>query len=139
MEETNDLKFSEKLRDKERLISEQQKEIDELKKEIKRLNRIEKDFNSITHSIGWRVVSFPGNMYVKTIQFFKTLWKYIRVINITNIKYVFNAFKKGGFKQVAREMRDFRYRINVIEEMPLEMPELFDYHDYSDYHDYTLI
>ena len=64
------------------------------------------------------------------------IYVYVKAINPTNIKFIFNAFKKGGFKQVKKEMRDFRYRTEGIEEMHLEIPGLYKLHEYSRIEDY---
>lgn len=86
---------------------------------IEQLLAIDRDYQRIKHSLGWRIVSFPG----KIIEFLfpvdsgrrKALGKiylYIHAINKTNIQFLWDAFKKGGFRQIRKEMTAFRYRCN---------------------------
>lgn len=103
-----------------------QEEVARLKQEV--LNKeghielllpVDRDYQRITHSLGWRIVSFPG----KIIELIfpvgtgrrKALGKvylYLHAINKTNFLFLWDAFKKGGFKQIGREMTAFRYRCN---------------------------
>nr|WP_051211726.1 glycosyltransferase [Butyrivibrio fibrisolvens] len=95
---------------KENIIRKQKEKID-------RLEEIEKLYNDIQNAIGWKIVSFPGKIYEKVFsrkslprKIISTVVMYVKALNINNIKFVLSALKKGGIKQVKRELKDFERR-----------------------------
>ena len=54
------------------------------------------------------------------------IYVYVKAINKANIKFVFDAFKKGGIKRVRSEMRDFQYRVDGKDYFPLDKPEVYE-------------
>nr|WP_051197606.1 glycosyltransferase [Butyrivibrio sp. MB2005] len=122
------------------------------KKKIDRLKDIEKSYNAIQNSTGWRIVSFPGRVYEKSFSKKKSsrrgifkVGMYIKALNINNIKFVLSAYKKGGIEQVKREFRDFERRtdnyqfgtltdlllLDVIENRPFEKYDKLKFPEYD--------
>ena len=94
------------------------KELEEKYDELSAIN------DAINHSIGWRIVRFPGAVYSTFVN--KVLGNsYVKALNINNIKFVLEAFKNGGIKQVKREMNAFRLRQMGID-AAVEAPQLYE-------------
>ena len=99
-----------RLDEKERIIVDQ-------KEKIARLTEIEKQYQDIMNSKGWKLVILPGKIYEKVFsrdsagrKMISKTGAYLKALNITNIKFVLSSFKKGGLAQVRKEFRDFERR-----------------------------
>ncbi len=86
---------------------------------IEQLLEIDNDRNRIIHSLGWRIVSFPGKVFEFTFPVgsgrrnaLGKIYLYVHAVNKTNLLFLWDAFQKGGFKQIGKEMTAFRYRCN---------------------------
>ncbi len=86
---------------------------------IEQLLEIDNDRNRIIHSLGWRIVCFPGKVFEFTFPVgsgrrnaLGKIYLYVHAVNKTNLLFLWDAFQKGGFKQIRKEMTAFRYRCN---------------------------
>ncbi|WP_022760456.1 glycosyltransferase [Butyrivibrio sp. AD3002] len=59
------------------------------------------------------------------LKVFGLLITIIKAINITNFKFLADAFKKGGFKQIVYEMHAYKLRLQGFSE-PIHIPEIVD-------------
>ena len=122
-----------KLKGYESGFERQKKEIEQQKKEIDKKNdiinnqqeqisqllEIERYYHQIIASKGWRLVSFPGKVFEKMYpqgtprrERISKEYRYVTAINPTNIKFVADAFKRGGVAQVKAEMHAFGRRVD---------------------------
>lgn len=98
---------------------------------IEQLLEVDRHYQQILKSKGWRLVSFPGKMFEKifpvgTPRRFRismTL-RYLRALNATNIKFVYGAFREGGLKQVKEELNEFEHRMSGVMEFPVDVPDI---------------
>ncbi len=86
---------------------------------IEQLLEIDNDRNRIIHSLGWRIICFPGKVFEFTFPVgsgrrnaLGKIYLYVHAVNKTNLLFLWDAFQKGGFKQIRKEMTAFRYRCN---------------------------
>ena len=100
---------------------------------IEQLLEVDRHYQNIINSCGWKIVSFPGRVIEKILpvgtprrQRVSLMVKYVKAFNWNNIKFVCEAFKKGGFKQVKKELNDFEYRMSGVTEFPMETPEIVE-------------
>lgn len=106
---------------------------------IEQLLEVERQYQNILHSKGWRIVSFPGRIFEKMFPVgtsgrnrISMFVKYIKAFNWVNIKFVCAAFRRGGFKQVKKEFNDFEYRMSGTTEFPKEQPDIFNIDEIGD-------
>lgn len=115
-------------------IGRKEQELEQKEQQIGQRDRMLAELNeryeAVMHSIGWRMVSFPGKVYEKCFPVeslgrkrIKMASKYVGAVNLTNIKFVGDAFRKGGIRQVRKELNAFEYRVNGIAEIPLDAPQ----------------
>ena len=104
---------------------------------IEQLLEVDRHYQNIVRSKGWRLVSFPGRVFEKLYPVgtprrrrISNVVKYVKAVNITNIKFVANAFRKGGMKQVRKEMNAFKYRCN--NELPSVEPQIWEVDEITD-------
>ncbi|WP_051205580.1 glycosyltransferase [Butyrivibrio sp. FC2001] len=64
--------------------------------------------------------------------------KVVSAINPTNLSILYNAFKKGGIKQIQWELNAYKMRLGGIDE-DSEIPELLDYTSHEKIEDYEKI
>ncbi len=100
-------------------IARLKQEVQDKEKNIESLLEIDKDRNRIIHCLGWRIVSFPGKVFEFTFPVgsgrrnaLGKIYLYVHAVNKTNLLFLWDAFQKGGFKQIRKEMTAFRYRCN---------------------------
>lgn len=126
-QQLNDLIYTEKKQ--EQKLEKQEITINNQKDHIEQLLEVDRRYQNIVRSKGWRMVSFPGKIFEKLYpvgtprrKHVSNAVKYVKACNPTNAKFVFDAFKKGGMKQVKKEMRAFNYRCN--DQIAPEKPKL---------------
>ncbi|MBQ9983266.1 MAG: glycosyltransferase [Lachnospiraceae bacterium] len=100
---------------------------------IDQLLEVERHYQNMVNSRGWKLVSFPGRVIEKILpvgtprrQRVSMVVKYIKALNWNNIKFVCGAFRRGGFKQVKKELNDFEYRMSGDTDLPLQKPFTMD-------------
>lgn len=134
-----------KLEQKNREIEQKEKEVEQKNREIEQkdikinnqrghieqLLEVDRDYQNIVNSMGWKLVSFPGRVVEKILpvdtprrQRVSLMVKYMKAFNWNNIKFVYEAFKRGGVKQVKKELNDFEYRRSGTTELPLNKPDV---------------
>ena len=133
-----------KVNEKNKEINEKNKEINEKniiitnqKNHIEQLYEVDRRYQNIVHSKGWRLVSFPGRVFEKIYPVdtprrrrMSNAVKYVKAVNPTNIKFVTDAFRKGGIQQVRKEMNAFKYRCN--NELPGVEPKIWEIKEITD-------
>lgn len=104
---------------------------------IEQLLEVDRHYQNIIHSRGWRLVSFPGKMFEKLYPIgtprrkrVSKVVKYIQALNWTNIKFVCAAFAAGGIKQVKKEFNAFELRSS--DELPSVKPNIFAVEEIED-------
>ncbi len=104
---------------------------------IEQLLEVDRHYQNIVRSKGWRLVSFPGRVFEKLYPVgtprrrrISNVVKYVKAVNVTNIKFVAHAFRKGGMKQVRKEMNAFKYRCN--NELPNAEPQIWEVDEITD-------
>lgn len=122
----NKAQFEIRLQEKDVLINNQHGHIEQLLE-------VDRHYQNIVNSKGWKLVSFPGRVIEKILptgtprrQRVSVMVKYVQAFNWNNVKFVCGAFKKGGFKQVKKELNDFEYRMSGKTELPMETPEIVE-------------
>ena len=122
---------------KEGEIEQQRETINNQRGHIEQLLEVDRHYQNIVRSKGWRLVSFPGRVFEKLYPVgtprrrrISNVVKYVKAVNITNIKFVANAFRKGGMKQVRKEMNAFKYRCN--NELPSVEPQIWEVDEITD-------
>lgn len=119
------------------IIQQQNITINNQRGHIEQLLEVDRHYQNIVRSKGWRLVSFPGRVFEKLYPVgtprrrrISNVVKYVKAVNITNIKFVANAFRKGGMKQVRKEMNAFKYRCN--NELPSVEPQIWEVDEITD-------
>lgn len=101
------------------------------------LLEVQRHYEAILNSKSWKMVNRVCKTYDKVFHkngessaMFYFIKKYLEAFNIINIKFVCNAFRIGGMKQVIKEMRGFRQRISIG--VQPEIPQLFHVEETND-------
>ena len=125
------------LDNKNEIIQQRDITINNQRGHIEQLLEVDRHYQNIVRSKGWRLVSFPGRVFEKLYPVgtprrrrVSNAVKYVKAVNITNIKFVANAFRKGGMKQVHKEMNAFKYRCN--NELPSVEPQIWEVDEITD-------
>lgn len=125
------------LDNKNEIIQQRNITINNQRGHIEQLLEVDRHYQNIVRSKGWRLVSFPGRVFEKLYPVgtprrrrISNVVKYVKAVNITNIKFVANAFRKGGMKQVRKEMNAFKYRCN--NELPSVEPQIWEVDEITD-------
>lgn len=112
-------------------IQEKDVQINNQRGHIEQLLEVDRHYQQILKSKGWRLVSFPGKVFEKifpagTPRRFRISMslRYLRALNGTNIKFVYGTFRRGGFKQVKEELKEFEHRMSGIMELPIDTSEV---------------
>ena len=123
--------------EKNRILEEKNVQINNQRGHIEQLLEVDRHYQNIIRSKGWRVVSFPGRVFEKLYPQgtkrrarMSRRAKYAHALNWTNVKYVGHAFREGGFGQVRKEFHDFEMR--NCNEMPVEVPEVSQIDEITD-------
>lgn len=139
-QETEIQKQSKEIKDKtkelkkqEIIIQKQKQEILNKQGHIEQLLEVDRHYQNMVNSRGWKLVSFPGRVFEKCFPVgtprrmrVSLMVKYVKACNWNNIKFVCGAFKRGGIKQVKKELNDFEYRMSGATELPLAKPDVVE-------------
>lgn len=98
---------------------------------IEQLLEVERHYQNMINSRGWKLVSLPGQIFERLFpaetprrRRVGIFVKYIKAFNWMNIKFVCLALKRGGFKQVKKELNDFEYRMSGETDFSLQKPKI---------------
>ena len=122
--------------------TEQQKHLEEklrqAEAEINTLSHYKSDYEAVTNSISWKTIRAVGTPLYMVVQAVRKCFTILKAINPTNFKFLMNAFKKGGFGQVKREMNAYKLRLAGMD-APVALPSLFETKEFSDINKYEII
>ncbi len=120
-------KENEKLKKK---ISNRDETIRNQQGHIEQLLEVERSYERVINSKGWKIVSAPGKIFEKSFpvgtsrrKVIASVRRYVSALNLNNIKFVLSAMKKGGLEQVKAELAAFNERADKFA-MAVEKPAL---------------
>ena len=126
-----------KIKDQNKIIEVNKTIINNQRGHIEQLLEVDRRYQNILRSKGWKLVSFPGRVFEKLCPVdtprrkkISNVVKYVKAVNPTNIKFVADAFHKGGIQQVRKEMNAFKYRCN--NELPGVEPKIWEIEEITD-------
>ncbi len=132
LEKEDEIEKKEKMiKQKEEEIKQKDIQINNQRGHIELLLESDRHYQRILDSKGWKLVSFPGRVFERMFPVstrrrtrLSLLSKYLKAINITNIKFVYGAFRQGGFRAINRELSEFDQRMRGAMVTPVEVPEI---------------
>lgn len=119
------------INEKEEEIRKREVVINNQRGHIEQLLEVDRHYQNIIRSKGWRLVSFPGRVFEKLFPIgtprrnrISMVNKYVHALNWTNVKFVCAAFAHGGMKQVRKEFHAFEVRTGEV--LPQEKPDIVE-------------